>query len=78
MVGDCFNLKAVVECEKAVQAIDVHRNCNNCVVTLWVMSQFLEFLVVARACADFRYPTAVFRFNGGKCNAGYVAFDLLV
>jgi hypothetical protein len=35
-----FNLKAAVECEKAVQAIDVHRECKNCVVTFWVMSQF--------------------------------------
>jgi hypothetical protein len=35
-----LNLKAAVECEKAVQAIDVHRECTNCVVTFWVMSQF--------------------------------------
>ncbi len=33
-------LKAAVEREKAVQAIDVHRELKNCVVTLWVMSQF--------------------------------------
>jgi hypothetical protein len=33
-------LKAAVEQEKAVQAMDGHRECNNCVVTFWVMSQF--------------------------------------
>ena len=38
--GTRFDLKAAVEREKAVQAIDVHRECNNCVVTFWVMSQF--------------------------------------
>jgi len=32
-----LNLKAAVE--KAVQAIDVHREWKNCVVTFWVMSQ---------------------------------------
>jgi hypothetical protein len=35
-----FILKAEVEREKAVQAIDGHRECKNGVVTLWVMSQF--------------------------------------
>ena len=35
-----LNLKAAVEREKAVQAIDVHRECTNCVVTFWVMNQF--------------------------------------
>ena len=35
-----FNLKAAVEREKAVQAIDVHRACKNGVVTFWVMSPF--------------------------------------
>jgi len=39
-----LNLKAAVGREKAVQAIDVHRECKNCVVTFWVMSQFLHFL----------------------------------
>jgi hypothetical protein len=34
------NLKAAVEREKAVQAIAGHREWKNCVVTLWVMSQF--------------------------------------
>jgi len=34
-----FNLKAAVAREKAVQAIDVHREWKNCVVTFWVMSQ---------------------------------------
>jgi hypothetical protein len=52
-------LKTAVEREKAVQAIDVHREFKNCVVTLWVMSQFLNFL--GACCADFRDPTAVFR-----------------
>ncbi len=33
----------------------------NCVVTFWVMSQFVHFLGAARGCADFRDPTAVFR-----------------
>jgi len=58
---EVFNLKAAVEREKAVQAIDVHRECTNCVVTFWVMSQFLHFLGASRGCADFRDPTAVFR-----------------
>jgi hypothetical protein len=35
-----FNLKAAVAREKAVQAIDGHRECKNCMVTFWVMSQF--------------------------------------
>jgi hypothetical protein len=35
-------LKVAVEREKTVQAIDVHRECTNCVVTFWVMSQFLH------------------------------------
>jgi len=60
---ELFNLKAAVEREKAVQAIDVYRERNNCVVTLWVMSQFLHFLGMSRGCADFRDPTAVFRFK---------------
>jgi hypothetical protein len=33
-------LETAVGREKAVQAIDVHREWKNCVVTLWVMSQF--------------------------------------
>jgi len=61
-----FNLKTAVGREKAVQAIDVHRECINCVVTLWVMSQFLHFLGASRGCADFRDPIAVFRFNINK------------
>jgi hypothetical protein len=56
-------LKAAVEREKAVQAIDGHRECKNCVVTFWVMSQWLHFLGASRGCADFRDPTAVFRFK---------------
>ncbi len=58
-----LNLKAAVEREKAVQAIDVHRECKNCVVTFWVMSQLLHFLGASRGCADFRDPTAVFRLK---------------
>jgi hypothetical protein len=58
-----FNLKAAVEREKAVQAIDGHRECKNCVVTFWVMSQLLHFLGASRGCTDFRDPTAVFRFK---------------
>jgi hypothetical protein len=66
-----LNLKAAVEREKAVQAIDVHRECNNCVVTFWVMSQLFHFLGASRGCADFRDPTAVFRLNkpDGKLHA---------
>ena len=59
---ESFILKAAVEREKAVQAIDVHRECTNCVVTFWVMSQILYFLGASRGCADFRDPTAVFMF----------------
>jgi hypothetical protein len=58
-----LNLKAAVEREKAVQAIDVHREWKNCVVTFWLMSQFLHFLGAPRGCGDFRDPTAVFRLN---------------
>ncbi len=59
-----LNLKAAVEREKAVHAIDVHREWKNCVVTFWVMSQLFHFLGASRACADFRDPTAVFRLKG--------------
>jgi hypothetical protein len=59
----CLNLKAAVEREKAVQVIDVHRECKNCVVTFWVMSQLFHFLGASRGCADFRDPTAVFRLK---------------
>jgi hypothetical protein len=58
-----FYLKAAVEREKAVQ-----REWKNCVVTFWVMrqvmSQLFHFLGASRRCADFRDPTAVFRFKG--------------
>jgi len=37
---DTLNLKAAVNREKAVQAIDVHKEWKDCVVTLWAMSQF--------------------------------------
>jgi len=40
--------------EKAVQAIDVHRELKNCVVTFWVMSQFFHFLGASRGRVDFR------------------------
>jgi len=58
-----LNLKAEVEREKAVQAIDVPREWTNCVVTLRVMSQFFHFLGASRGCADFRDPTTVFRLK---------------
>jgi hypothetical protein len=35
-----LNLKSAVAREKAVHAIDGYREWKNCVVTLWVMSQF--------------------------------------
>jgi len=38
-------LKTAVEREKAVQAIDVQREWTHCVVTFWVMSQCVYFLV---------------------------------
>ncbi len=53
-------LKTAVEREKAVQAIDVHREWTHCVVTFWVMSQFVHFLGASRGCADFRDPTCCF------------------
>ncbi len=49
-----------------MQAIDVHREFTNCVVTFWVMSQFLNFLGASRGCADFRDPTAVLRLKGER------------
>ena len=63
-----FNLKAAVEREKAVQAIDVHREWKNCVVTFWVMSQLFHFLGASRGCTGFRDPTAVFRLNPDFAN----------
>ena len=56
-----LNLKAVVWREKAVQAIAVHRELNNCVVTMWVMSLFVHVLGASRGCEDFHDPTAIFR-----------------
>jgi hypothetical protein len=44
-----------------VQDIDVHGGFEKRVVTLLVMSAFLNFPGASRACADFRDPTAVFR-----------------
>jgi hypothetical protein len=58
-----LNLKAAVEREKTLQAIDVHREFTNCVGTFWVMGQLFHFLDTSRGCADFRDPTAVFRLN---------------
>jgi hypothetical protein len=55
-----LNLKAAIEREKDVQAIDMHREWKNSVVTFWVMSPLFTF---TRGCADFRDPTAVFRLN---------------
>jgi len=64
--GEGLNLKAAVEREKAVQAVDAHREWKNFVVTFWVMSQFFHFLNASRGCADFRDPTVVCRLN--LCN----------
>jgi len=61
-----INLKTAVVREKAVQAIDVHREWKHCVVTFWVMSQFLHFLGASKGCADIRDSTAVFRINAEK------------
>jgi hypothetical protein len=44
-----------------VQGIDVHGEFEKRVVTLLVMSAFLNSAGASRACADFRDPTAVFR-----------------
>jgi hypothetical protein len=59
-----FNLKTAVGREKDVQDIDVHGKFEKRVVTLLVMSAFSNFPGASRACADFRDPTAVFRFKG--------------
>jgi len=61
-------LKAAVGREKAVQAIDVHREWKNCVVTFGVMSQVFHSLGASRGCADFRVPTTVFRII--ECRRG--------
>jgi len=60
-----LNLKSAVEREKAVQAIDVHRELKNCVVTFWVMSQIFNFLGALKDWADFCDPTAVSRLKQG-------------
>jgi hypothetical protein len=65
-IDDIVNLKVAVEREKAVQAIDGHRELKNWVVTLWVMSQLFHFLGASRDCADFRDPTAVFRLKHNR------------
>ncbi len=58
-----LNLKTAVEREQAVQTIDVHRECTNCVVTFLVMNQLVTF---TRGCEDFGDPTAVFRLKDNK------------
>jgi hypothetical protein len=58
-----FNLETAVGREKDVQDIDVHGEFEKRVVTLLVMSAFSHFPGASRACADFRDPAAVFRFN---------------
>ena len=57
-----INLKTAVGCEKAVQAIDVHRNFTNCVITFVGDESIFTF---TRGRADFRDPTAVFRLSKG-------------
>ena len=76
-VAALFNLKAAVEREKAVQAIGVHRECKNCVVTFWVMSQWFHFLGASRGCADFRDPTTVFRLMKQGRNVGEIPLKLI-
>jgi len=46
-----------------MQVIYVHRKFLQLVVTLRVMRDFENFLGAWRGCADFRDPTAVFRFK---------------
>ena len=58
-----FNLETAVGREKDVQALDAPEEFEKFVVTLLVMRSFSNFSGASRACADFRDPTAVFRFN---------------
>jgi hypothetical protein len=58
-----LNLETAVGREKDVQDIDVHGKFGKLVVTLLVMRGFSNFPGASRACAYFRDPTAVFRFN---------------
>ena len=58
-----FNLETAVGREKDVQDIDVHGRFEKLVVTLLVMRAFSNFPGALRACAYFRDPTAVSRFN---------------
>jgi hypothetical protein len=62
-VAGALNLETAVGREKDVQDIDVHGGFAKRVVTLLVMSAFSNFPGAARACADFRDPTAVSRLN---------------
>jgi len=41
-------LKAAIDREKTVQATDVHKTWTNCVVILWVMSQFSHLQCVVQ------------------------------
>ena len=56
-----FNLETIVEREKDVQQIDVHRDFEKFVFTLLVKRAFSNFLGVLRCCADFRGSTVVSR-----------------
>ncbi len=60
-----FNLEKAVGRRKDVQDIDVHGEFKNCVVTLLVMSKFLNLPGASRACVDFCDPTAFSRFKTG-------------
>jgi len=58
-----FYLETSVGRKKDVQDIDVHGEYEKRVVTLLVISGFSDFPGASRACADFRDPTEVSRFN---------------
>jgi len=58
-----FNLETPVGYEKYVQDIAVHRKFSKFVLTLLVMRTFQNFPGAARACAEFRTPTEVSRFE---------------
>ncbi len=60
---------------------DVHSEFNNCVVTLLVMSKFLNLLGASRDCMDFRDSIGFSRFNHAVSQifsgAGVFLFDVL-
>ena len=58
--------------------IDVHRESKNCVVTLLVMSKFLNLLGASRACVDFRVPTDFSRLNMRKPESGFTLIELMI